>query len=81
MTDRTVAERSRRWRRRRREGLQHATAEVPYAVLALLIEAGHLKADQAEDPRAVGAALIEFARNGVAPDPVPVELDSHRAES
>ena len=55
------AVRQRRCRRRQREGLSLAQAEVPAGVIEALIAGGWLAEDGAEDPRRLGEALLNAA--------------------
>ena len=57
-----TAERMRRYRRRRRQGLVAFWAEVGPDVVDTLIADGWLPADAAKDPKAVGAALVARVR-------------------
>ena len=62
----TPAERMRRYRRRRRQGLLVMKAEVGPDVVDTLVADGWLPADEARDPKAVGAALVAWARGTLA---------------
>ena len=55
----TAAERMRRLRRRRREGLLFAVAEVPMRLAEALVAAGLVRQQDAVDARALGVALID----------------------
>ncbi len=64
--DTSSAERMRRWRRRRRQGLVAFWAEVESEVVDMLVAGGWLSADEARDPKAVGAAFVAWARGTLA---------------
>ncbi len=57
----TSAERMRRYRRRRRQGLLVVRGEVGAEVLNALVTKGWLTADEAQKPDAVGKALSRLA--------------------
>ena len=58
----SAAERMRRYRRRRRQGLVAFWAEVESEIVDKLIVDGRLPASAAKDPQAVGAALVAWVR-------------------
>ncbi len=64
-----AAQRMRRYRRRRRRGLLAVRAEVGPEVVDTLIAHGWLSADEARDPKAVGAALVAWARSTLTMHP------------
>ena len=67
----TPAERQRRCRQRQREGLLHAISGVPLHLAEGLVETGLLEQQEAEDPHALGAALVNatehFLKENVTP--------------
>ncbi len=63
--DPTAAIRMRRLRRRQREGLHRAQAEVPWRYVELLITLGFLTDDEASDPQSLGNALLSAARQSL----------------
>ncbi len=63
--DPTAANRMRRYRRRQREGLHRAQAEVPWRYVDLLILHGYLKDHEADDPERLGNALLTAARQSL----------------
>ncbi len=60
-----AAERQRRRRERKRRGLVLARAEVPDRIIEALVDQGMLRESQATDPRAIGKALVDVAKNSV----------------
>ena len=52
------ARRQREYRRRQREGLLHAVADVPLRHAEWLVEVGLLPQQEATNPRALGTALV-----------------------
>jgi hypothetical protein len=56
----TAAERMRRYRERRRDGLRCVTVELRETEIDVLIRRGMLKADARNDPYAIEMALYEF---------------------
>lgn len=62
-----AAVRTRRWRRRQRDGLLLATAEVPGRLVERLIDAGLLAEADAGDRVAIGQALVEFVKRASRP--------------
>ncbi len=63
--DPTAAIRMRRLRRRQREGLHRAQAEVPWRYVELLITLGFLTDDEASDPQSLGNALLSAVKKGL----------------
>ncbi len=63
--DPTAAIRMRRLRRRQREGLHRAQAEVPWRYVDLLILHGYLKDHEADDPGRLGDAVLTAARQSL----------------
>ncbi len=59
----------RRYRRRHRRGLVLAKAEVGPEIVDTLIAHGWLSADEARDSKAVGAALVAWARSTLTMQP------------
>ena len=57
------AQRQREYRRRRREGLLYAVADVPLRLAERLVEAGLLEQQEAEEPRALGTALVNASEH------------------
>ncbi len=55
--------RNRRYRRRLREGLTGAPAEVPANVIDALIDRGWLAEDHAGDPHCLGEAVLKAAED------------------
>ena len=68
--DLTGAERMRRYRRRRRQGLVAFWAEVESEIVDRLIADGWLPADAAKNPKAVGAAFVAWARKSSSRKPL-----------
>ncbi len=63
--DPTAAIRMRRLRRRQREGLHRAQAEVPLRYVELLILGGYLEDQEAGDPERLCNALLSAARQSL----------------
>jgi hypothetical protein len=64
MTDKTTAERTRRYRRRQNEGLYVAHVEIPYSLAHVMIQSGYLTEEQLEDDAwKRGLALLMLARD------------------
>ena len=57
----SAAERQRRFRERRREGLRRMAGDVPADLVRALVENGWLGPDEANEPRKIGAALLDLA--------------------
>ncbi len=57
------AQRQREYRRRRREGLLYAVADVPLHLAEWLVEVGLLEQQEAEEPRALGTALVNASKD------------------
>ncbi len=64
-SDPTAVIRMRCFRRRRREGLHRAQAEVPWRYVELLILGGYLEDQEAGDPERLGNALLTAARQSL----------------
>ena len=56
-----AAERQRRCRERQRQGARYMGGDVPPDVVRALVENGWLDAGEADDPRKLGAALVDLA--------------------
>ena len=56
-----AAERQRRCRERQRQGARCMGGDVPPDVVCALVENGWLDAGEADDPRKLGAALVDLA--------------------
>ena len=54
--------RMRRYRRRQREGLLQARAEVSWRDIDMLVRSGHLKDHEVGDPERLGEALLAAVR-------------------
>ena len=67
MTDRTAAERARRYRDRLRGSRTLMQAELPLAWAISLVDAGYLDGGAVRDPRRVGEAFIIAIENGWRP--------------
>jgi hypothetical protein len=61
-----AAERMRRYRERRRDGLRCVTIEVHDGEIDALARNGFLKTDTRNDPRAIEMALYEFLERTLA---------------
>ncbi len=57
----TAAARQRRFRERRRDGVRCMRGDVPADVVRALVRSDWLASDEADDPRQLGAALIDLA--------------------
>ncbi len=60
-----AALRMRRFRRRQREGLHRAQAEVSWRDIEMLMRRGHLKDHDAGDPERLGEALLAAVRKSL----------------
>lgn len=60
-TDRTSAERNRRWYRRRAENSIFVMGDMPYSLAAALLDMGAISDADAEDPRKYADALFSWA--------------------
>ncbi len=56
-----AAARQRQFRERRREGVRCMRGDVPADVVRALVRSDWLASDEADDPRQLGAALIDLA--------------------
>ena len=57
------ARRARRYRQRQREGLFYAVADVPLHLAEWLVEVGLLEQQEAEEPHALGTALVNASEH------------------
>ncbi len=67
----TPAERMRRYRRRRQQGLFVVRVEVGTEILHALVTGGWLSEDEAQDPDAVGKVLGRLVERWRQPRPRP----------
>ncbi len=56
-----AAERQRRYRRRQRQGVHCMSGDVPADVVRALVKNGWLGLGEGDDPRKLGAALVDLA--------------------
>ena len=56
----TDAERQRQFRERRREGVRCMRGDVPVDIVRALVRNDWLASDEADDPRQLGAVLIDL---------------------
>ncbi len=63
----SAAERQRRHRERRRQGMRYMNSDVPDWLVEELVNRGLLREAQATDPRAIGKALVAVAKKSVTP--------------
>lgn len=57
------ARRQRRYRQRQRDALLYAVADVPLRLAERLVEEGLLEQQEAEEPRALGTALVNASEH------------------